>query len=66
MFEDQENIDQAPTIIHSDPNQTQPPVKPKPSQSEIVQIRINSFQTNPRHPVPQANTPSCSTFIDTR
>ena len=63
MFEDQENIDQAHrTISHSD----KPPVKPKPSQSEIVQIRINSFQTNPRHPVPQSNIPSCSTFIDTR
>ena len=57
MFEDQEN--KIPV--------EKPTVKPKPNQSEIVQIRINSFTNNPRHPVPpQAALPSCSTFTDVR
>ena len=57
MFEDRgaTNVERSPE---------KPILKPKPSQSEIVQIRINSFTTNPRHPVPQPSVSSCSTFID--
>lgn len=63
MFEDQENLDKPPVRVDIR-TPTAASVNSKPNGSEIVQIRVNTFNSNSRVPVPQHSAPSCSTFID--